>query len=238
MVGEERQLPRRGFSAAGITCWFPAAGTSPHHEDRARQRQGRRFRGSGHATTRLTRSSAKTSTEEMDKVLEEQGKVQDRHPGRERMDLDSRLELAMDALAGARPLTRTSPSCRAARACAASRCAGCCCGRRILLLLDELTNHLDAESVAWLERFLKDYPGTVVAVTHDCYFLDARRILEPDRGSGIPWEGDGLAHCREAAAPGPGGKGGVEAPAGRSSVSSTGFDVAARPPGQGQGAPG
>ncbi len=61
-----------------------------------------------------------------------------------------------------------------------------------LLLLDEPTNHLDAESVAWLERFLKDYPGTVVAVTHDRYFLDnvAGWILELDRGRGIPWEGN------------------------------------------------
>src|SRR5205823_7563638 len=61
-----------------------------------------------------------------------------------------------------------------------------------LLLLDEPTNHLDAESVAWLERFLQDYPGTVVAVTHDRYFLDnvAGWILELDRGAGIPWEGN------------------------------------------------
>src|SRR5712691_5360295 len=61
-----------------------------------------------------------------------------------------------------------------------------------LLLLDEPTNHLDAESVAWLERFLHDYPGTIVAVTHDRYFLDnvAKWILELDRGSGIPWEGN------------------------------------------------
>src|SRR2546428_147371 len=61
-----------------------------------------------------------------------------------------------------------------------------------LLLLDEPTNHLDAESVAWLERFLKEYPGTVVAVTHDRYFLDnvAGWILELDRGAGIPWEGN------------------------------------------------
>src|SRR5207245_6645316 len=61
-----------------------------------------------------------------------------------------------------------------------------------LLLLDEPTNHLDAESVAWLERFLKDYPGTVVAITHDRYFLDnvAGWILELDRGAGIPWEGN------------------------------------------------
>src|SRR5204863_5725961 len=61
-----------------------------------------------------------------------------------------------------------------------------------MLLLDEPTNHLDAESVAWLERFLHDYPGTVVAITHDRYFLDnvAKWILELDRGHGIPWEGN------------------------------------------------
>src|SRR5207247_6168948 len=61
-----------------------------------------------------------------------------------------------------------------------------------ILLLDEPTNHLDAESVAWLERFLKEYPGTVVAITHDRYFLDnvAKWILELDRGHGIPWEGN------------------------------------------------
>ena len=80
---------------------------------------------------------------------------------------------------------------RAANA-AASRCAGCCCKSPDLLLLDEPTNHLDAESVAWLERFLKEYKGTVVAVTHDRYFLDnaAEWILELDRGSGIPWKGN------------------------------------------------
>ena len=75
---------------------------------------------------------------------------------------------------------------------AASRSAGCCSPRPDLLLLDEPTNHLDAESVAWLERFLAEYKGTVVAVTHDRYFLDnvAGWILELDRGKGIPFEGN------------------------------------------------
>ena len=74
----------------------------------------------------------------------------------------------------------------------ASRCAGCCCRRPDLLLLDEPTNHLDAESVDWLERFLQEYAGTVVAITHDRYFLDnvAKWILELDRGRGIPFEGN------------------------------------------------
>ena len=86
------------------------------------------------------------------------------------------------------PTSRRSPAASGA----ASRSAACCCKSPDLLLLDEPTNHLDAESVAWLERFLKEYKGTVVAVTHDRYFLDnaAEWILELDRGSGIPWKGN------------------------------------------------
>ena len=95
-----------------------------------------------------------------------------------------------------------------------------------LLLLDEPTNHLDAESVAWLERFLKDYPGTVVAVTHDRYFLDnvAGWILELDRGRGIPWEGNYSSWLEQKqnrlAA---GGEGRDASGSGRSSASSSGF---------------
>ena len=91
----------------------------------------------------------------------------------------------------ARPATPTSRPCPAASA-AASRWRGCCCSAPDLLLLDEPTNHLDAESVAWLERHLAEYKGTVVAVTHDRYFLDnvAGWILELDRGRGIPWKGN------------------------------------------------
>jgi ATP-binding cassette ChvD family protein len=130
------------------------------------------------------------SPEEMDKILEEQGRVQDQIEASNGWDLDSRLELAMDALrlppADADVGTLSGGERR--------RVALCRLLLRSpdLLLLDEPTNHLDAESVAWLERFLKDYPGTVVAVTHDRYFLDnvAGWILELDRGSGIPWEGN------------------------------------------------
>ena len=130
------------------------------------------------------------AADEMDKVLEEQGKIQDRIETANGWDLDSRLELAMDALrlppADAEVATLSGGERR--------RVALCRLLLRSpdLLLLDEPTNHLDAESVAWLERFLKDYPGTVVAVTHDRYFLDnvAGWILELDRGSGIPWEGN------------------------------------------------
>src|SRR6516162_1992023 len=130
------------------------------------------------------------SPEEMDKVLDEQGKLQDKIEAANAWDLDSRLELAMDALRLPPPDADVSTLSGGER----RRVALC----RLLLqspdllLLDEPTNHLDAESVAWLERFLKDYAGTVVAVTHDRYFLDnvAGWILELDRGRGIPWEGN------------------------------------------------
>jgi ATP-binding cassette ChvD family protein len=130
------------------------------------------------------------SADEMDKVLAEQGRVQDQIEAANGWDLDSRLELAMDALRLPPPDADVSKLSGGER----RRVALCRLLLRSpdLLLLDEPTNHLDAESVAWLERFLKDYQGTVVAVTHDRYFLDnvAGWILELDRGSGIPWEGN------------------------------------------------
>jgi ATP-binding cassette ChvD family protein len=130
------------------------------------------------------------SPEEMDKVLEEQGKVQDRIDALNAWDLDSQLEFAMDALRCPPPDTPVTTLSGGER----RRVALCrlLLKQPDLLLLDEPTNHLDAESVAWLEKHLKDYPGTVVAVTHDRYFLDnvAGWILELDRGSGIPWEGN------------------------------------------------
>src|SRR5688500_6618925 len=130
------------------------------------------------------------SPEEMDKVLEEQGRLQDRIDASNAWEIDSQLELAMDALRCPPPDAEVSTLSGGER----RRVALC----RLLLtapdllLLDEPTNHLDAESVAWLERFLKEYKGTVVAVTHDRYFLDnvAEWILELDRGEGIPWKGN------------------------------------------------
>jgi ATP-binding cassette ChvD family protein len=130
------------------------------------------------------------SAEEMDKVLAEQSRVQDKIDAAGAWELDSKLDLAMEALRLPPPDVEVKTLSGGER----RRVALC----RLLLqspdllLLDEPTNHLDAESVAWLERFLKDYQGTVVAVTHDRYFLDnvAGWILELDRGSGIPWEGN------------------------------------------------
>jgi energy-dependent translational throttle protein EttA len=130
------------------------------------------------------------SPDEMDKVLAEQGKLQDKIEAANAWDLDSRLELAMDAL------RLPAPDADVKKLSGGERRRVALCRLLLqspdLLLLDEPTNHLDAESVAWLERFLKDYPGTVVAVTHDRYFLDnvAGWILELDRGRGIPWEGN------------------------------------------------
>ena len=128
--------------------------------------------------------------EEMDKVLEEQARVQDAIEAVNAWDLDRTVEIAMDALRLPPPdADVTTLSGGEVRRVALCRLL---LQRPDLLLLDEPTNHLDAESVAWLERFLKEYPGTVVAITHDRYFLDnvAGWILELDRGAGIPWEGN------------------------------------------------
>ncbi len=130
------------------------------------------------------------SPEQMDKVLEEQGRLQDKIDAVNAWEIDSQLELAMDALrcppADSDVTTLSGGERRRVALCRLLLTSP------DLLLLDEPTNHLDAESVAWLERFLKEYKGTVVAVTHDRYFLDnaAEWILELDRGSGIPWKGN------------------------------------------------
>jgi len=136
------------------------------------------------------RFSEPMSDDEMEKLLAEQAKVQDQMDAGNLWDLDRHLEIAMDALRcppGDSPVTNLSGGER-------RRVALCrlLLSRPDLLLLDEPTNHLDAESVAWLERFLQEYEGTIVAVTHDRYFLDnvAGWILELDRGEGIPWEGN------------------------------------------------
>jgi ATP-binding cassette ChvD family protein len=194
MAGEDRNIVGEAWPADGISVGFL------HQEPRldpAKTVLGNVEEGVAPVKALLARYdelNAKLgedlSPDDMDKVIEEQARVQDRIEAANAWDLDSRLELAMDALrlpAADADVTTLSGGER-------RRVALC----RLLLkspdllLLDEPTNHLDAESVAWLERFLKDYPGTVVAVTHDRYFLDnvAGWILELDRGHGIPWEGN------------------------------------------------
>ena len=130
------------------------------------------------------------SDEKMSKVLDRQASIQEKLDALDAWDMDSRLEMAMDALrcpAGDLPVTVISGGER-------RRVALCrlLLQKPDILLLDEPTNHLDAETVAWLEHHLQQYPGTVIAVTHDRYFLDnvAGWILELDRGRGIPWKGN------------------------------------------------
>lgn len=128
--------------------------------------------------------------DEMDALIERQAKVQEKMDAVNAWDIDSRLEMAMDAL-------RCPPSDTPVSVISGGEKRRVALCRLLLqnpdvLLLDEPTNHLDAESVAWLERFLHTFPGTVIAVTHDRYFLDnvAGWILELDRGKGIPWKGN------------------------------------------------
>jgi energy-dependent translational throttle protein EttA len=130
------------------------------------------------------------SDDEMNKLIERQGKVQEKLDNMDAWDLDSRLEMAMDAL-------RCPPGDTAVKVISGGERRRVALCRLLLqkpdiLLLDEPTNHLDAETVAWLEHHLQTYPGTVIAVTHDRYFLDnvAGWILELDRGQGIPWKGN------------------------------------------------
>jgi ATP-binding cassette ChvD family protein len=194
MAGEDTEFIGEAFPAEGITVGFL------HQEPRldpTKTVKGNVEEGVSETKAILERYDElnmklgeELSPEEMDKVLEEQGRLQDRIDAVNAWDIDSQLEIAMDALRCPAPdadVTKLSGGER-------RRVALC----RLLLkspdllLLDEPTNHLDAESVAWLERFLKEYKGTVVAVTHDRYFLDnvAEWILELDRGSGIPWKGN------------------------------------------------
>jgi energy-dependent translational throttle protein EttA len=194
MAGEDQQFVGEAWPAEGISVGFLP---QEPRLNPAKTVLGNVEEGVAEIKTLLQRYdeinakfAEELSPEEMDRVLEEQGKVQDRIEAANGWDLDSRLELAMDALrlppADAEVKTLSGGERRRVALC------------RLLLkspdllLLDEPTNHLDAESVAWLERFLKDYPGTVVAVTHDRYFLDnvAGWILELDRATGIPWEGN------------------------------------------------
>ena len=130
------------------------------------------------------------SDEEMNKLLEKQGRLQDKIDHLGLWELDHKLDMAMDAL-------RLPPGdADVARLSGGEKRRVALCRLLLeqpdMLLLDEPTNHLDAESVAWLEHYLESFPGTVVAITHDRYFLDnvAKWILELDRGAGIPWEGN------------------------------------------------
>jgi sulfate-transporting ATPase len=194
MAGEDRDFGGEAFPAEGISVGFLP---QEPRLDSKKTVLGNVEDGVAPVRALLTRFdevNAKfgedMSAEEMDKLLAEQARLQDKIDAANAWDLDSRLDLAMDAL-------RLPPAdADVSRLSGGERRRVALCRLLLqspdLLLLDEPTNHLDAESVAWLERFLKDYAGTVVAVTHDRYFLDnvAGWILELDRGHGIPWQGN------------------------------------------------
>jgi len=194
MAGVDTDFLGEAFPAAGLRI-----GYLPQEPqlDPAKDVRGNVEEGVAETRALLTRFEAVSArlgepleADEMEKLLEEQGRLQDRIDAANAWDLDRTIELAMDALRvppGEMDVAKISGGER-------RRVALCrlLLSRPDMLLLDEPTNHLDTESVAWLERFLKEYPGTVVAVTHDRYFLDnvAGWILELDRGHGIPWEGN------------------------------------------------
>src|SRR6202158_4222576 len=194
MAGEETSFLGEAFPAEGISIAFLP---QEPRLDPAKSVFGNVEEGVAPIKALLTRDDDVNARlgedlwpDEMEKVLDEQARIQDRIEAPTPWDLASRLDLAMDAL------RLPPPDADVTRLSGGERRRVALCRLLLqspdLLLLDEPTNHLDAESVAWLERFLKDYAGTVVAVTHDRYFLDnvAGWILELDRGRGIPWEGN------------------------------------------------
>jgi energy-dependent translational throttle protein EttA len=194
MAGEDHEFIGEAFPADGITVGFLP---QEPRLDPTKDVKGNVEEGVAEVKALLDRYDQLNmklgedmSPEAMDKLLEEQGRLQDRIDAVNAWDIDSKLELAMDAL-------RCPPADADVTMLSGGERRRVALCRLLLkspdlLLLDEPTNHLDAESVAWLERFLQEYKGTVVAVTHDRYFLDnaAEWILELDRGSGIPWKGN------------------------------------------------
>ena len=194
MAGAEAEFGGEAWAAEGVKVGFlpqePAL-------DPAKDVAGNVMEGLGAVKGLLDRFEAVSaklgeplSDDEMNMLLAEQGELQEKIDAANGWELDRTIEIAMDALrcpAGDTDVATLSGGER-------RRVALCrlLLQRPDLLLLDEPTNHLDAESVAWLQRFLRDYPGTVVTVTHDRYFLDevAGWILELDRGRGIPYEGN------------------------------------------------
>ena len=194
MAGLDHDVAGEAVAAEGATV-----GLLPQEPELDAAKTVREVVEEGAASTRdlLTRFEAVSmrlgepmSDEEMEKLLAEQGRLQDHIDAVNAWELDRQLEVAMDALRCPPPDTPVATLSGGER----RRVALCrlLLQQPDLLLLDEPTNHLDAESVAWLERHLQEYAGTVVAVTHDRYFLDnvAGWILELDRGAGIPWEGN------------------------------------------------
>jgi energy-dependent translational throttle protein EttA len=194
MAGEDTEFLGEAGPAPGITVGFLPQEPRLRPGDTVAQAVDEGVAGTRALLTAFEEASARFSEpmedDAMEKLLAEQARLQDAIDATDAWELDRKLEIAMDALRlppGDAPVDTLSGGER-------RRVALCrlLLSQPDLLLLDEPTNHLDAESVAWLERHLAEYAGTVVAVTHDRYFLDnvAGWILELDRGRGIPWEGN------------------------------------------------
>ncbi len=194
MAGIETEFTGEAWAADGVKVGYLA---QEPELDAAKDVLGNVMDGVGEKKALLdkfnevsARFAEELTDDEMNDLIAEQGELQEQIDAQNLWDLDREVEIAMDALRcppGDADVTKLSGGER-------RRVALCrlLLSQPDMLLLDEPTNHLDAESVAWLERFLHDYSGTVVAVTHDRYFLDnvAGWILELDRGHGIPWEGN------------------------------------------------
>src|SRR5512140_2432244 len=194
MAGLERAVSGEAFAAEGTTIGYLA---QEPQLDPAKDVLGNVMEGVAEARALLARfEEVSTALGEpmdadvMDRLLAQQATLQDRIDAANAWELERTVEIAMDALR----LPAGDASVQTLSGGERRRVALCRLLLRApdLLLLDEPTNHLDAESVAWLERHLQEYAGTVVAVTHDRYFLDnvAQWILELDRGVGIPWKGN------------------------------------------------
>ncbi|MFN2376465.1 MAG: energy-dependent translational throttle protein EttA [Candidatus Binatia bacterium] len=194
MAGVDKDFAGETFVAEGTTIGFLPQEPQLDDDRTVLEHVEEAVAGTRALLTRFDEISARfaepMSEEEMDKLLAEQGRVQDAIDAADAWELDRHLEIAMDALR----LPPADAKCATLSGGERRRVALCQILLKApdILLLDEPTNHLDAESVAWLERHLSEYKGTVVAVTHDRYFLDnvAGWILELDRGEGIPWEGN------------------------------------------------
>jgi len=194
MAGVDKEFIGEAFASPGISVGFLP---QEPELDATKDVRGNVEAGLGHVKEMVDRfneislnMAEPMDDDEMTKLMAEMGELQDKIDAVNGWELDRQLEIAMNALrcpAGDAEVARLSGGEK-------RRVALCrlLLQQPDLLLLDEPTNHLDAESVAWLERHLQEYPGTVVAVTHDRYFLDnvAGWILELDRGHGIPWEGN------------------------------------------------
>ena len=239
MAGIDQEINGEARAADGIKV-----GYLPQEPqlDGAKDVAGNVFEGVGETKALLDRFEevsnkfAEADPDEMDALIAEQAELQEQIDAADAWDLDRKVEIAMDALRcppGEADVAKLSGGER-------RRVALCrlLLQKPDMLLLDEPTNHLDAESVAWLERFLEQYPGTVVAVTHDRYFLDnvAGWILELDRGRGLPFQGNYTSWLEQkGTAPVPGRESRVRASTRPEAGAGVDPPEPARPPGQVEG---